>query len=103
MLESLPSALRRRRRCCRPFPIILGSLIQQQDPRRFFPFEFTPLYYGMPPLQLDTQPVALGGGLVEPLGFNSAPPTAGVVIPNGSEVSRTGLIGHWVFVELNRW
>jgi hypothetical protein len=40
----------------------------------------------MPPLQLDTQPVPLGGGLVEPLGFNSAPPTAGVVSPDGSKV-----------------
>jgi hypothetical protein len=39
----------------------------------------------MPPLRL-TQPVALGGGLVEPLGFNSAPPTAGVVGPKISKV-----------------
>ncbi|WIA35178.1 hypothetical protein OEZ86_003644 [Tetradesmus obliquus] len=80
----------------RPFPIILGSLILQNNPRKFFPFEFSPLYYGMPPLQLDTQPVALGGGMVEPLGFNSAPPTAGVVSPNGMKavtVSSSSVVG----------
>uniref|UniRef100_A0A383VT98 Uncharacterized protein n=1 Tax=Tetradesmus obliquus TaxID=3088 RepID=A0A383VT98_TETOB len=80
----------------RPFPIILGSLILQNNPRKFFPFEFSPLYYGMPPLQLDTQPVALGGGMVEPLGFNSAPPTAGVVSPNGTKavtVSSSSVVG----------
>jgi hypothetical protein len=42
----------------------------------------------MPPLQLDTKPVALGGGLVEPLGFNSMPPAAGVVSPKGTKVSQ---------------
>ncbi|KAF8060477.1 OHP1 [Scenedesmus sp. PABB004] len=69
----------------RPFPILLGSLILRNDSRVFFPFEFTPLYFGSPPLAADARPVAVGGGMVEPLGFNSAPPGAGVVSPDGSK------------------
>jgi hypothetical protein len=41
----------------------------------------------MPPLALDTKPVVLGGGMVEPLGFNSMPPSTGVVSPDGAKVS----------------
>lgn len=53
---------------------------------KFFPFEFTPLYAGMAPVADYTKPTALGGGLVEPFGFNSLAPRKKAVSPGGNEV-----------------
>ena len=59
----------------------------------FYPFEATPLYVGNPALNVSTDPV-LGGGFVEPLGFNSKPPdpapAAGTQSPNGTLVRTYG-------------
>lgn len=57
---------------------------------KFFPYEFTPLYVGMPSLAPYSKPIALGGGYVEPLGFNAQPPRKHVVSRTGSEVSESG-------------
>jgi len=69
----------------RPFPIMLGSLILPNDSRTFFPFEFTPLYYGSPSLFNDTEPGTVGGGFIEPIGFHSKPPTEKVTSFDGSQ------------------
>jgi hypothetical protein len=61
----------------RPFPIILGTIFRRvQASSRFYPVEFTPLYIGCPPVFVNsTNPNAtVGGGFVDPQGFNSAPP-----------------------------
>jgi hypothetical protein len=53
---------------------------------KFFPFEFTPLYVGMPSVASYNKPIPLGGGFVEPLGFNSQPPRKKALSKTGSEV-----------------
>lgn len=53
---------------------------------KFFPFEFTPLYVGMPSVATYNKPIALGGGFVEPLGFNSQAPRKKAASQIGAEV-----------------
>lgn len=55
---------------------------------KFFPWEFTPLYVGMPPVAQYSKPIALGGGFVEPQGFNSQPPRKKAVSKTGAEVGQ---------------
>jgi hypothetical protein len=72
----------------RPYPIVVGSIMtpERQVSPKFFPFEFTPLYVGMPPVADYTKPTALGGGFVEPIGFNTLAPRRKVVSKSGNEV-----------------
>lgn len=74
----------------RPYPIIVGSIMspEREVSPKFFPFEFTPLYVGMAPVADYTKPTALGGGLMEPVGFNSLAPMNKVTSKWGNEVSR---------------
>ncbi|KAF6255568.1 hypothetical protein COO60DRAFT_1661215 [Scenedesmus sp. NREL 46B-D3] len=68
----------------RPFPIILGSLIGGASPQSsFYPVEFSPLYTGSPPVHINcTDPArTIGGGFVDPQGFNSAPPDPAPEVP----------------------
>ncbi|WIA39163.1 hypothetical protein OEZ86_005290 [Tetradesmus obliquus] len=71
----------------RPYPVVVGSIMtpERQVSPKFFPFEFTPLYVGMPPVADYTKPTALGGGFVEPIGFNTLAPRRRVVSPRGNE------------------
>ncbi|KAF8071043.1 hypothetical protein HT031_001125 [Scenedesmus sp. PABB004] len=64
----------------RPFPIILGAILRADRPLGFYPFEFTPLYVGVPPFYNDTDP-PLGGGFTDPAGLNSAPPAPAPPLP----------------------
>jgi hypothetical protein len=75
---------------CRPYPIVVGSVMtpERQVSPKFFPFEFTPLYVGMPSVADYTKPTALGGGYVEPIGFNTLAPRRKVVSKSGNEVRR---------------
>jgi hypothetical protein len=59
---------------------------ERQVSPKFFPFEFTPLYVGMPSVADYTKPTALGGGYVEPIGFNTLAPRRKVVSKSGNEV-----------------
>jgi hypothetical protein len=74
---------------CRPFPITVASIVtsERSVTPKFFPFEFTPLYVGMPAVAAYNKPIALGGGFVEPLGFNAQPPRKKGVSKTGAEVS----------------
>lgn len=71
----------------RPYPITVGSIVtpEREVTPKFFPFEFTPLYFGMPPAATYNKPIALGGGFVEPLGFNAQPPRRKPVSKAGTE------------------
>jgi hypothetical protein len=60
---------------------------ERQVSPKFFPFEFTPLYVGMPSVADYTKPTVLGGGFVEPIGFNTLAPRRKVVSKSGNEVS----------------
>lgn len=55
---------------------MVSTILREQDPHQFFPFEWTPLYVGTPSLHETTGSdlPLLGGGYIEPLGFNSPPP-----------------------------
>jgi hypothetical protein len=59
---------------------------ERQVSPKFFPFEFTPLYVGMPSVADYTKPTALGGGYMEPIGFNTLAPRRKVVSKSGNEV-----------------
>lgn len=50
--------------------------MREKDPRQFFPFEWTPLYVGSPPLHgtPGSSLPKVGGGYIEPIGFNAPPP-----------------------------
>lgn len=82
---------------CRPFPITVASIVtpERSVTPKFFPFEFTPLYVGMPAVAAYNKPIALGGGFVEPLGFNAQPPRKKAVSETGAEVS-VGPCGSWM-------
>eukprot|EP00300_Choanocystis_sp_HF-7_P042525 c9269_g1_i1.p1 GENE.c9269_g1_i1~~c9269_g1_i1.p1 ORF type:complete len:650 (-),score=151.20 c9269_g1_i1:140-2089(-) len=57
----------------RPFPIINCSILLPNDPMRFHPFEFTPMYCGsVAKREYDGR--VIGGCLMEPMGFNSPKP-----------------------------
>jgi hypothetical protein len=64
----------------RPFPVMLGSILMQNTSLGFYPVEFTPLYVGCPSFFNNTDP-PLGGGFVDPQGFNSPPPDPKPSIP----------------------
>lgn len=55
-------------------PIIVSTIFANQDPVGIYPFEHSPLYFGLPALNAAGVPIAFGDGYVEPLGFNSPPP-----------------------------
>eukprot|EP00775_Hariotina_reticulata_P001277 gene1277-1617_t len=74
----------------RPFPIILGTIFDKVDNQpRFYPFEFTPLYVGCPAVAPDTANPSntVGGGFVDPAGFNSLPPKPAPVVPKALQAS----------------
>lgn len=73
---------------CRPYPITVASMVtpERSVTPKFFPFEFTPLYVGMPSVAEYSKPIAFGGGFVEPIGFNSQPPRRRAVGTTGEEV-----------------
>eukprot|EP00877_Chromochloris_zofingiensis_P000689 jgi/Chrzof1/10620/Cz05g05140.t1 len=58
----------------KPMPIIVSTIFANQDPVGIYPFEHSPLYFGLPALNAAGVPIAFGDGYVEPLGFNSPPP-----------------------------
>eukprot|EP00878_Enallax_costatus_P010509 GHUV01010972.1.p1 GENE.GHUV01010972.1~~GHUV01010972.1.p1 ORF type:complete len:534 (+),score=124.46 GHUV01010972.1:703-2304(+) len=64
----------------RPYPVMLGSILIQNSSLGFYPVEFTPLYIGCPAFFNNTDP-PLGGGFVDPQGFNSPPPNPKPIIP----------------------
>eukprot|EP00879_Flechtneria_rotunda_P023516 GHRR01024878.1.p1 GENE.GHRR01024878.1~~GHRR01024878.1.p1 ORF type:complete len:572 (+),score=153.32 GHRR01024878.1:161-1876(+) len=64
----------------RPFPVMLGAILQQNTSLGFFPIEFSPLYIGCPSYFNNTNP-PIGGGFVDPYGFNSQPPNPKPTIP----------------------
>lgn len=66
---------------------------ERQVSPKFFPFEFTPLYVGMPSVADYTKPTALGGGFVEPVGFNTLAPRRKVVSKTGNEVRAPKVLG----------
>lgn len=69
----------------RPFPLILGSIFDRLSNASdiFYPIEFTPLYIGCPAVYLSpaNPNETVGGGYVDPQGFNSAPPHPAPVVP----------------------
>jgi hypothetical protein len=71
----------------RPYPITVASIVtpEKEVTPKFFPFEFTPLYVGMPSVASYNKPIPLGGGFVEPLGFNSQPPRKKALSKTGAE------------------
>eukprot|EP00878_Enallax_costatus_P000930 GHUV01001060.1.p1 GENE.GHUV01001060.1~~GHUV01001060.1.p1 ORF type:complete len:719 (+),score=173.97 GHUV01001060.1:262-2418(+) len=82
----------------RPFPIVLGTIFGRTKNTSYFaPIEFTPLYIGCPPALVNTSNPnrTVGGGFVDPQGFNSAPPNPVPDVPAalasslGSGVSST--------------
>lgn len=52
---------------CRPFPIMMGSIMLPDTPLGFYAIEFSPLYIGSPAFFNDTTP-PIGGGFVDPIG-----------------------------------
>lgn len=47
----------------------MGSVILPEEDETFFPWEFTPLYFGDPAVHKVKNPInPLGGGYIEPLG-----------------------------------
>jgi hypothetical protein len=56
---------------------------------RFYPFEFTPLYAGCPAVAPDAKNPnnTIGGGFVDPIGFNSLPPRPAPVVPEALQAS----------------
>jgi hypothetical protein len=52
---------------CRPFPIMMGSIMLPDTPLGFYAIEFSPLYIGSPAFFNDTTP-PIGGGFVDPVG-----------------------------------
>eukprot|EP00775_Hariotina_reticulata_P012591 gene12591-12723_t len=64
----------------RPYPIMLGAVLLQKTALGFYPFEFSPLYVGCPAFFNNTQP-PIGGGFIDPLGFNTPAPQPQPTIP----------------------
>ncbi|KAG2499382.1 hypothetical protein HYH03_002957 [Edaphochlamys debaryana] len=58
----------------RAYPIVLGSIMDVNTDRVFYPFEITPLYAGAPARFPGLDP-PIGAGFLEPLGFNSPAPS----------------------------
>ncbi|WIA11774.1 hypothetical protein OEZ85_011868 [Tetradesmus obliquus] len=60
-------------RLLEPFPIVMGSIMLPDTPLGFYAIEFSPLYIGSPAFFNETTP-PIGGGFVDPIGFNTPPP-----------------------------
>jgi hypothetical protein len=71
---------------------MVATILREADARQFFPYEYTPLYVGAPGLQrtpgTDLPPI--GGGYIEPLGFNSKPPGAAAAAAAAAAAKRDG-------------
>ncbi|WIA31484.1 hypothetical protein OEZ86_002377 [Tetradesmus obliquus] len=65
----------------RPFPIMMGSIMLPDTPLGFYTIEFSPLYIGSPAFFNDTTP-PIGGGFVDPIGFNTPPPDPKPTLPS---------------------
>ncbi|KAF6265851.1 hypothetical protein COO60DRAFT_1623718 [Scenedesmus sp. NREL 46B-D3] len=65
----------------KPFPIILGSIMLPDTPLGFYVVEFSPLYIGSPAFFNDTTP-PIGGGFVDPIGFNTPLPEPEPTLPS---------------------
>lgn len=76
---------------CRPYPLILGSILLANTTQAFYPIEFTPLYIGAPAAYTNTTP-ALGNGFVEPIGFNSPPPKTVMKPSNPANRTDPGIV-----------
>lgn len=72
----------------RPFPIITAAIMTAEKAvsPKFFPWEFTPLYLGMPSVARYNKPIVLGGGFVEALAFNSMAPRKHPISKRGEQV-----------------
>eukprot|EP00928_Gymnodinium_smaydae_P034525 TRINITY_DN24441_c0_g1_i1.p1 TRINITY_DN24441_c0_g1~~TRINITY_DN24441_c0_g1_i1.p1 ORF type:complete len:562 (-),score=87.86 TRINITY_DN24441_c0_g1_i1:55-1740(-) len=58
-----------------PYPILVGTMMLEDDPLIFQSYEFTPQYAGMPATIQRTPQVQVGGVLVETYAASSCPPT----------------------------
>jgi len=80
----------------RPYPIILGALFREESEQRFFPFEFTPLYAGVPSSHPELETSPIGGAFIEPLGLNSDPVKSELLPPSADGGEVVAVLPKWV-------
>eukprot|EP00798_Chlamydomonas_sp_ICE-L_P012640 gene12640-15873_t len=75
-----------------PYPIFCASIINDDQPQKFMPYEFTPLYCGCPSSNPDVSPIPVGAGYTEPMGLNSEPNPDADGSATSMEVTSNGVV-----------